>query len=86
MVSLLQLLQMKKIGNMNERIRELWAQCVNKHTKTPMNWQNAADEFAELIVKDCCEWIDGAPSTEAGEILLTKSFIIVNLKDRFGVK
>ena len=38
---------------MNERIRELWAQCVIKHSKTPMNWQDVADEFAELIVREC---------------------------------
>lgn len=40
---------------MNERIRELWAQCVIKHTKTPMNWQTVADEFAELIIQECAE-------------------------------
>jgi hypothetical protein len=38
---------------MNDPIRELWAQCVVKHTKTPMNWQDVADEFAELIVQEC---------------------------------
>ncbi len=38
---------------MNERIRELWTQCVVKHTKDPMNWQTVADEFAELIVREC---------------------------------
>jgi len=38
---------------MKDRIRELWAQCVIKHTKTPMNWQDVADEFAELIVREC---------------------------------
>jgi hypothetical protein len=46
---------------MNERIRELWAQCVIKHTKTPMNWQDVADEFAELIVRECincCDEVD----------------------------
>ena len=37
---------------MNDPIRELWARCVVKHTKTPMNWQNAADEFAELIMEE----------------------------------
>lgn len=26
----------------------LWAECVAKHTRTPMNWQLAADEFAQL--------------------------------------
>ena len=55
---------------MNERIRLLWAECVIKHTKDPMNWQTVADEFAELIVRECanvadraeengCEWIGG---------------------------
>jgi len=39
---------------MNERIRELWRDCVLKHTKDPMNWQTVADEFAELIVRECC--------------------------------
>ena len=38
---------------MNERIRELWTQCVVKHTKDPMNWQTVADEFALLIVREC---------------------------------
>jgi hypothetical protein len=37
---------------MNERIRLLWAECVIKHTKDPMNWQTVADEFAELIVRE----------------------------------
>lgn len=37
---------------MNERIRELWRQAVLNNTKTPMNFQDAADEFAELIIKE----------------------------------
>lgn len=36
--------------------------------------------FAELIIKECCDWIEGSPSTESGQLLLTKSFIIANLK------
>ena len=40
---------------MNERIRELWRQAVLNNTKTPMNFQDAADEFAELIVAECLE-------------------------------
>jgi len=40
---------------MNQRIRELWRDCVLKHTKDPMNWQTAADEFAELIVAECID-------------------------------
>ena len=40
---------------MNERIGELWADCVMKHTKTPMNWQNVADEFAALVRTEALE-------------------------------
>jgi len=43
---------------MKDRIRELWAQCVIKHTKTPMNWQDVADEFAELIVRECAQVLE----------------------------
>jgi hypothetical protein len=43
-------------------------------------------KFAELIVRECCDWIDGSPSTDAGQLLLTKSFIIANLKGHFGVE
>ena len=38
---------------MNERIQELWRQAVLNNTKTPMNFQDAANEFAELIVQEC---------------------------------
>ena len=38
---------------MNERIQELWRQAVLNNTKTPMNFQDAANEFTELIVKEC---------------------------------
>ena len=38
---------------MNEQIRELWRESVLKHTNDPMNWQPVADEFAELIVREC---------------------------------
>ncbi len=29
-------------------VYKLWMECVVKHTKTPMNWQTVADEFAQL--------------------------------------
>ena len=45
-----------------------------------------AEKFAELIVRECCDWIDGSPATDAGQLLLTKSFITANLKGHFGVK
>jgi hypothetical protein len=43
-------------------------------------------EFAELIVRECIDWIDGSPSTDAGQLVLTKSFIVANIKDHFGVE
>ena len=38
------------------------------------------------IAKECADWIDGSPSTDAGQLVLTKSFIIANIKDHFGVE
>lgn len=61
---------------MNDPIRELWAQCVRKHTKTPMNWQDVADEFAELIVKDCTYQC----------YLIGESGLAHELSDKFGFK
>lgn len=51
-------------------------------------YMNVSDveKFAELVVRECCDWIDGSPSTDAGQLLLTKSFIIANLKGYFGVE
>ena len=70
---------------MKDRIRELWAQCVIKHTKTPMNWQDVADEFAELIVKECISIaqdraaFDWAPPNDVNHI-------INEIKEHFGVE
>lgn len=33
-------------------IHKLWAECVIKHTKTPMNWQDVANEFAQLCYQE----------------------------------
>lgn len=38
---------------MNEKIRLLWKQAVLNNNKTPMNFQDAADEFAQLIIEEC---------------------------------
>lgn len=79
---------------MNPRIKELAEQSGLKveswMTNPPKPFQilgstEQFDKFAELIVKECCDWIDGSPSTDAGQLLLTKSFIIANLKGHFGV-
>jgi hypothetical protein len=69
---------------MNERIRELWRQAVLNNTKTPMNFQDAADEFAELIVRECAmvAW-QHTPDTEELEYShLIKDKILAN----FGVE
>ena len=44
------------------------------------------EKFAELIVRECVNWIDGSPTTEEGTLILSKSFIIANLKQHFGVE
>jgi hypothetical protein len=75
---------------MNERIKELMDDAVTFRLDPDSNAYEAQvspedlELFAELIVQECCDWIDGVPSTDGGMLLLTKSFIIVNLKDKFN--
>ena len=84
---------------MNERIRELVKQSdgefwqriesdgvLNKEAYITFDPPQSLEKFAELVVRECCDWIDGSPSTDAGQLLLTKSFIIANLKGYFGVE
>jgi hypothetical protein len=84
---------------MNERFVELKRRAVAEadtshidfdnmsHTEIQMLGDIATEKkFAELIVRECCDWIGGSPSTDSGQLLLTKSFIIANLKGHFGVK
>ena len=61
---------------MNERIRELWRQAVLNNTKTPMNFQDAADEFAELLIKKCADIADKAEPYKANDLI----------KKHFGVE
>jgi hypothetical protein len=63
---------------MNERIRELWTQCVVKDTKDPMNWQTVADEFAQLIVIECASIAARNPDIRGWTLAKL-------LKDQFGV-
>ena len=75
---------------MNKRIKELAQKAgvsflMEDDHSMVMNGKDL-EMFAELIVRECCEWIDGSPSTDAGQLLLTKSFIIANLKGHFGVE
>jgi hypothetical protein len=59
---------------MNERIQELWRQAVLNNTKTPMNFQDAANEFAELIVRECIEVVGRATASSNGYQALMKHF------------
>ena len=69
---------------MNERIRLLAEQAGwdNHHSK----FDTRIEKFAELIVRECIDWIDGSPTTEEGSLILSKHFIIANLKQHFGVE
>lgn len=49
-------------------------------------YREEVDGLIELIVRECVDWIDGSPSTDAGQLVLTKSFIIANIKEHFGVE
>ncbi len=70
---------------MNERIRELWAKCVIKHTKDPMNWQTVADEFAELIIKQCAKslWTEECHNSDLALEEFERNS--AKIKEHFGV-
>ena len=69
---------------MNERIRELWAQCVIKHTKTPMNWQPVADDFAELIVRECVRYFNEDYQRDFNT--LWREDLTIGILEHFGVE
>ena len=83
---------------MNERIEKLkesacpkidWAgrYHVELNNGEKEKWMNEwFEKFTELIVQECVNWIDGSPATEEGTLILSKSFIIANLKQHFGVE
>jgi hypothetical protein len=72
---------------MNERIRELWRECVLKHTNDPMNWQMAADEFAELIVGHAIECVRDVLRDENSDLsYVAASQVQKRLREHFGVE
>ena len=76
---------------MNERIRELAKESgYVYHVGGTVPYfefsKNQLEKFAELIVQECIDWIDGSPTTEEGSLILSKHFIIANLKQHFGVE
>ena len=42
----------------NQHFQALWVACVQKHTKTPMNWQTVADDYARAIVEHCIKTVE----------------------------
>lgn len=74
---------------MNERIQQLHEEAMkscDEHRSDILNYHRIyREKFAELIVDECCNWIDGSPSIDGTQLLLTKSFIIANLKAHFRV-
>ena len=73
---------------MNERIRELWRQAVLNNTKTPMNFQDAADEFAKLVVRECMDIAHNVGNiSEPDDWALDRCYEIEQkIQDRFGVE
>ena len=79
---------------MNERIKELADEAGLRFTQLMSNpmvpvvdgRETDLEKFAELIVRECIDWIDGSPTTEKGSLILSKHFIIANLKHHFGVE
>ncbi len=81
---------------MNEQIQELMKEAQVIYDYAPFYGDMDRDpkplykldpgKFAELIVRECCDWIDGSPANDAGQLHLTKSFIIANLKGMFRSK
>lgn len=49
-------------------------------------YREEIDGLVELIVRECCGWIDGSPTAESGQLILSKSFITANLKSYLGVE
>ena len=37
---------------------EMWGICVMKHHNSPMNWQDAANDFAKMVVQECIDKIE----------------------------
>jgi hypothetical protein len=78
----------------NDRIKELADEAGLRFTQLMSNpmvpvvdgRETDLEKFAELIVRECIDWIDGSPTTEEGSLILSKHFIIANLKHHFGVK
>ena len=71
---------------MNERIRLLWRQAVLNNTKTPMNFQDAADEFAELIVRECAITVIDRCEMRNADDVRRAEYHAKRIKQHFGVE
>ena len=65
---------------MNKRIRQL-AHEAGLPTYNPEGIPTKLEKFAELIVRECCEWCDAYAADDG-----TAQKIKAHIKDQFGVK
>lgn len=72
----------------------LWAQCVSKNTKTPMNWQDAANDLALLVAQECINKIETyripVGNSASGELACEWTYdalreIRDDIKESFGI-
>jgi len=72
---------------MNERINQMWADCVNSSVPSrgrPMNWQVAANKFAELIVRECLDIVE---DEDTGDVYgKSVRLAMIRIKQHFGVE
>ena len=77
----------QRIQALAEQAGLLYPQCgPTVDTRHQRKKRESIEKFAELIIQECCDWIDGSPANDAGQLHLTKSFIIANLKGMFRSK
>jgi hypothetical protein len=72
---------------MNERIRELRAKAVMPIQKDGYtSWVFSEEKFAELIVRECIEHLEGNVLVPNIEHSQTKTKCIRSIKEHFGVE
>lgn len=81
---------------MNELIKKL-AKPYLMHERFSRYGESTEEEYCDFLPEEledfvmktidlCCDYIEGLPTSEEGTIILTKSFIIANLKGYFGAE
>ena len=73
---------------MNERIKELLEQCTDQQMTKPWPLVDT-EKFAELIVRECADWMENATVTDSAgnkDHIGDSTFWADELKEHFGVK